>query len=203
MDFRELERAWQTQVVTGPEEPAAPVLARLKHELATARRRIRGGIALAAFVLFTGWTVSITAHLTSIKLFTPVALAADAVNGFLFAAFFVRAFRSAQAVQKEMKMMGGTLAESLSATLRTVELQMANARLAGYAIPIVVAINASWLVAKYFAGDIPDYGAAAGVISMVAFGAVIGAAVWHRYRTRLLPCRKELRETPRAVQSEF
>jgi hypothetical protein len=201
MDFRELERAWQTQIVTGQEEPAASVLARLKHELATARRRIRGGIVLAAFVLFTGWTVSITAHMTSVKLFTPVALVADAVNGFLFAAFFVRAFRSAQAVQREMKMMGRTLAESLSATLRTVELQIANARLAGYAIPIVVAINASLLVAKYLAGDIPAFGATTGVTGMVAFGAVIGAAVWHRYRTRLLPCREELRETLRALQS--
>jgi hypothetical protein len=89
--------------------------------------------------------------------------------------------------------------ESLAATLRTVELQITNARIAGYAIPVVVAINAWLLVTKFFAGEIPDFGALIGIALMTVFGAVIGAAIWHRRRTYLSPRRNELIEGMQAI----
>src|SRR5262245_51655409 len=126
MNFEALESAWQKQSVSGSGEPTEQIAARMKREVAIARRRIRGGIALAAFVLFIGWAVTITAHITSIKLLTPVALLGQVVNVILFVLFFIRAFRSARAVRMEMETMGGTLRESVGATLRTVELQIQN-----------------------------------------------------------------------------
>jgi hypothetical protein len=202
MNFSALEKTWRKQVVVGGGEPAELVAARLKREVASAQRRIRGGIVLAAFVLFLGWIVTIATHITSIKSLTSVALLAHAVNAILFVLFFARALRSARAVRSEIKMMGGTLRESLSATLRTVELQMENARIAGYAIPTVVAIHTGLFVAKYLARDLPGFGVAVSGLSMAVFGAVIGSAVWHRYRTHLAPRREELREILRALRSE-
>ena len=78
---------------------------------------------LAAFVLFIGWAVTIVAHFTSIKPLTPAGLIAQTVNSILLVIFPIRAFRSARTVRNEMEMMGGTLRESVGATLRAGELQ--------------------------------------------------------------------------------
>ncbi len=91
---------------------------------------------------------------------------------------------------------------SVAATLRTVELQITNTRIAGYAIPVVIAINAWLLAAKYFAGEIPDFGALIGITFMTVFGTVIGAAIWHRYQTHLSPYRIELIEEMQSHWSE-
>ncbi|GEM_PF-5809690 len=193
MNFEALEKAWQKQIVAGGTLPSEATAARLRREVAGAQRRIRGGIALAAFVWFTGWAVTIAAHFTSIKPLTPVAALADVVNALLLILFFVRAFRSARAVRNETAALGGTMRESVNATLRTVELQINNARIAGFAIPIVIAINAWMCIAKYLAGDLPGFGAAVGSAFLAGFGTVIGAAIWHRYRMHLAPRRGELR----------
>ena len=202
MDISTLERAWQQQIVTSGDLPAELVAARLKREVAIAQRRIRGGIALAAFVLFTGLAVSIAGHITAIKPFTPVSLVADAVSLALIIAFFIRAFRSAQAVRSEIEMLGGTLRESVAATLRTVELQIANGRIAGYAIPLVIAISAWLFVAKYLAGDLPAFGAVMSIAISAAIGAAISGAIWHHYWTQLVPRRKELREMLHSIEGE-
>ena len=202
MDISTLEKAWQKQIVTSGDMPADLVAARMKREVAIAQRRIRGGIVLAAFVMFTGWTVAIVAHITSIKAFTPVSLVADAVSFVLFVAFFILAFHSARAVRREIEMMGGTLQESVAATHHTVELQIENVRIGGYAIPVVVAISAWLFVVKYLAGDLPAFGAAVGIAFSVAIGAAIGGAIWHRYRTQLVPRRKELREMLHSIDGD-
>src|SRR5688572_1296538 len=106
MDISTLERTWQQQIVASGDQPAELVAARLKREVAIARRRIRGGIVLAAFVLFTGWALAIVGHITSIKTYTSISLLADAVSFLLFLAFFIQAFRSARAVRSEMQMLG-------------------------------------------------------------------------------------------------
>ncbi|TAK98616.1 MAG: hypothetical protein EPO07_11725 [Verrucomicrobia bacterium] len=199
MNFEVLENAWQKQTVTGGGEPADAVATRLKREVEIAQRRIRGGIALVTCVLLTGWTVAIVGHITAIKRFTPVGLIAEVVYFILVVAFLVRAFRSARVVRNEMAMMGGTLPESLGATLRTVELQIQNARIAGYAIPIVVGVCIWLFVAKYLAGELPGFGAVAGSVFMAFFGAVIGVIIWRRYRTQLAPRREELEEMMQAL----
>jgi hypothetical protein len=201
MDFNALERAWQKQVVTGGDEPAELVMGRMESEVAIAQRRIRGGMILAAFVLFLGWAVTIVAHFTLIKPLTPVALIAQMVSSVLLILFLVRAARSTQAVRNEMEMMGGTLRESVGATLRVLELQIQNARIAGYVIPAVAAIAGGLFLVKYLAKDIPGIGAAMGSVFLAIFGAVIGAGIWHRYRTYLAPRREELREIQRALGS--
>jgi hypothetical protein len=202
MDFNVLQTAWQKQVVTGADEPAERVMGRLKSEVAVAQRRIRGGMILGASVLFIGWAVTLVARFTSIKPLTAVALVAHTVNSILLILFLIRASRSARAVRNEMEMMGGTVRESAGATLRAVELQIQNARIAGYAIPAVVA-TAGWLfLAKYLARDIPGFGAAVGSAFMAISGALIGAVIWHRYRTHLAPRREELRQMLRALGRE-
>ena len=202
MDFSTLEKAWRKQIVTCSKEAPEAVAAKMKQEITSAQRRIRGGIILAVFVLLAGWATTIAVHITSIKRLTPVGMIAEAVNAMLFLLFFVRAFRSARGVRKEAEMMAGTLRESVAATLRTVELQIQNARMAGYVIPIVVAINAWLFFAKYLGGDIPGFGAAMASALTAAMGTVIGAIIWHRYRTHLSPRRNELKELLKMLESE-
>jgi len=202
MDISTLENAWQKQIVTSGDIPADMVTARMKREVAIAQRRIRGGIILAAFVLFIGWAVTIVSHVTEIKAFTPVSLVADAVSFVLFVVFFIRAFRSARAVRREIEMLGSTLRESVAATRNTVELQIENVRLAAYAIPLVVAISAWLFVAKYLAGDLPAFGAAMSIAVSVALAAAIGGAIWHRYLTQLAPYRHELREMLHSIDGD-
>jgi hypothetical protein len=203
MDINFLEKTWQTQTVTGNRESTEAVVARLKGEVTTARRRIRGGIALVAFVLVAGWIVSIVGHITAIKRLTPMGLVAEALYSILAAAFFVRAFRSARVVREENALMGGTLRESLAATLRTVELQIQNARIAGGVIPIVVAICVWLFFAKGLMGELRGFAVAASSAFTVTFGAAIGLIIWHRYRTHLLPRAAELKETLQSLdQSE-
>jgi hypothetical protein len=201
MNLEMLEKTWREQVVRGANEPAPAIAARLQREVAAARRRIRGGIVLAAGVLFLGWATAIAAHVLGIKTLTPLALAASGVQGLCFAAFIWRAFRSLQAVRREQEMMTGTLRESLTAASRTVEVQIENARIAAWAIPVFVAVNAWLCVTKYLAGELPDFGVIAGTALMVLLGAAIGAAAWHRYRTHLLPLREEVAGKLRALET--
>jgi hypothetical protein len=199
MNLEVLETAWRRQVVRGADEPAPVIAARLEREVAVAHRRIRGGLVLAASVLFLGWATAIVTHVLGIKTLTPLALAGNGLQCVFFAAFLWRARRSLQVVRREQEMMGGTLRESLMAAERTVEVQIDNARIAAWAIPVFVAVNAWLLAAKYFAGEFPDYGVIAGTALMVLLGAAIGAAAGHRYRTHLIPMREELAGKLRAL----
>jgi len=201
MNLEVLEKTWREQVVRGANEPAPAIAARLKREVAAARRRIRGGIVLAACVLFLGWATALAAHVLGIKTLTPLALAANGVQCLFFAAFIWRAVRSLQVVRREREMMGGTLRESLLAAHRTVEVQIENARIAAWAIPVFVAVNAWLFVTKYFAGEFPDFGVIAGTALMSLLGAAIGAATWHRYRTHLIPLREELAGKLQALET--
>ena len=157
---------------------------------------------LATSVLFLAWAVGITCHVVGIKILTPIELAAHGVNFLLFAAFLFRAVRSARVVRSEREAMSGTLRESLTGTLRTTELQIENVRIAAWAIPAVVAINAWLALAKYFAGEFPGLGVIVGTASMTVLGAAIGGAFWHRHRTHLVPLRRELIERLRGLESE-
>ena len=202
MNLETMERAWQKQIVIASKEPVESVAARMKHEVTVAQRRIRGGIVLAAFVLFTGWAVTLVTHITRIKPLTPVTVTGEIVSFILFLAFFIRAFHSARIVQREAEMLGGTLHESVGAVLRTIELQIENARIAGCAIPVVVGLS-SWMFAvKYLSGEFPGFGVVVGTASTALSGAVIGAIVWRRHRTHLVPHREELRELLQTLKEE-
>lgn len=192
MELSSLEATWQKQSVIGG-EPAAALAARMKDELAIARRRLRGGIALAVLILGTGWALAIVAHTTGIKPLTPVSIIAQTVVTLLVLLFLYQAGQSAKSVRGEIKQLGGTLRDSVAATLRTVDLQINNARIALYAIPAVVAVFAGLDLAKYLAGTLPGIGAVLEVSLTAALAAAIGAAFWHRYRTYLVPRRTELR----------
>jgi predicted PurR-regulated permease PerM len=86
--------------------------------------------------------------------------------------------------------------------LHTVELQIQNARIAAYALAFVPALGIWMMLAKYFAGEFPLHGVIWGAVAIAAFATMIGAAVWHRYRTKLVPRRTELRDTLRKLESE-
>lgn len=193
MDFDSLENLWAKQTVTRASDPAAPVIARLKTEVRSAQRRFRGAIVIAASLLILEWAAALAAHVTSLKPLTPVSLVGHVVGSILYVALLLRAIHSARLARQEIAQMGETPPASLAATLRTVELQIQNTRIAAYAIPLVVALSAGLFLAKYLAGDIPGFGAVAGSSFMTALGLAIGVAFWRRHRTQLAPRRAELR----------
>ena len=202
MELDELENLWARQTLRGAGLRAEAVLAEMKREVASARRRIWGGIVLVGILLTLDLALSAAAHFAAIKRVSPVGLATEATFFALYGLFFVRAFHSARVVRHELAALGGTLHESIAAALRTVELQLANARIAGYAIPAVVAICMWLFLAKYLAGELRPIGVVFGSVFMTLLGVAIGGAVWHRCRTRLIPRRAELREHLRALGNE-
>jgi hypothetical protein len=154
-------------------------------------------IAVGLFLL--GWCVAITAHATGIKRFTLLGLIDQAVGSVLYVALLLRAAHSARTARAEIEHLAGTMAASTAATLRTVDLQIQNARVAAYAIPLVILMGAWLSLAKYWAGEFPGRGVVWGLVFATGLGAMIGGAIWHRYRTVLSPRRRELRETLRAM----
>lgn len=202
MDLDTLENLWRRQTLAGATPAADALIAQMEREVTHARRRIRGGIVLAACVLALGWGLSVVGYLTGIKPPTAVGLVSEAVGFALYVAFFARAAQSLRAVREAEAALGGTLRESMAATLRIVELQIAHARLAAVAIPLVVAISAWLLGAKHFAGEMPGFGAWIGSAFTALLGGAIGGAMWHRYRTRLRPRRGELQAELRALDEE-
>jgi hypothetical protein len=202
MNFETLEKAWGKQTVTAAAVPVETVIVRLKGEVQSARRRFRGAMVMAVGLLLLGWAVTLAAHVTGIKTITALGFIAQVVGSALYVALLLRARYSDQVAREEIAQMGGTLRASIAATLRTVELQIQNARLAANAIPLVVAITAWLYLAKYFAGEFPDFGVVWGTAATAVLGLLIGAAIWHRYRTQLAPRRAELRETLRTLEAE-
>ncbi len=193
MDFDSLENLWAKQTVTGADNSATRVIARLQAEVRSAQRRFRGAIVIATSLLILEWVAALAAHATALKLFTPISLVGHLVGSLLYVALLLRAIHSARLARREIAQMGETPRTSVAATLRTVELQIQNTRIAVWAIPLVVAISAGLVLAKYLAGEIPGFGAVAGSGFMAALGLAIGAAFWHRHRTQLAPRRAELR----------
>ncbi|MEO7414586.1 MAG: hypothetical protein ABIZ81_14650 [Opitutaceae bacterium] len=195
MDLNRLEHAWDKQSVAAPAVPIATVIARLEAEVRSAERRFRGAIVIAVSLLILGWITAIAAHLAGIKPLTPLTLVSQLIGSALYVALFMRALESARATRREIAQSGGTLRDSLAASLRTIELQIQNARIAAVAIPTVVAIGGGLFLARYFAGEIPGFSAALGSGFIAVLGAMIGAAIWDRYRSLLAPRRRELNET--------
>lgn len=192
MDFNSLEKLWQGQTVTGTPPPTAALIADLQRDVHSAQRRFRGAIVIAVSLLVLEWLGALAAHFTALKLLTPVAILAHLVFSALYVALLLRALHSAAMARREIAHLGAPLPASLAATLRTLDLQLQNARLAAVAIPVVVAIAASLFLVKFFAGEIPARGATIGCVFVVILGALIGAAIWHRARTVLRPRRAEL-----------
>jgi hypothetical protein len=200
MDLNLLEQAWNKQTVAAPAVPIAPVIARLEIEVRSAQRRFHGAMVIAVSLLLLGWTMTIAAHLGGIKTLTPLTLVSQVVGSALYTALLLRAKQSARATRLEIAHLGGTLRESMTATLRTIELQIQNASIAAVAIPIVVAVSGWLFLAKYFAGEMPGFGAVFGSGFVAVLGAMIGGAFWHRYRTVLAPRRRELSATLSALE---
>lgn len=195
MNLSALEQAWDKQTVAIASSPPAAVIARLKAEVRSAERRFQGARVIAISLPVLGWVTTIAAHVTGVKTLTSLTLISQVVGSALYVALLIRAMQSVHAVRHEIAQMGGTLRESTAATSRTIELQIANARIAAVAIPLVVASGGWLFLAKYFAGEIPGFSAALGSGFAGAVGALIGGAIWHRYRTVLIPRRRELNAT--------
>jgi hypothetical protein len=202
MNFDELEKLWGRQTVSGGAVPAAALAAEMQHDIRVAQRRIRGGIVIVGTLFALDVALSLGAHVLAIKRVTPIGLAAEVTFFALYFLFLLRATRSARAVRQELAALGGTLRESAAATLRTVELQIENARLAAYAIPGVIAVFAGIAGAKYLAGELRLIGVEFGLALMMSLGLAIGAAIWHRWRTVLKPRRAELRELLRSLERD-
>ena len=195
MDLSLLEQAWEKQTIAARAVPVATVIARLETEVRSAQRRARGAMVIAVSLLVLGWITTFAAHLTGIKTITPLTLISQVIGSALYVALLVRARQSARAARSEIAHVSGTLRESIAATLRTVELQIQNARIAAVAIPLVVAIGGWLFLARFLAGEIPGFSATLGSGFVAVFGAMIGGAIWHRYRTVLAPRSRELNET--------
>jgi hypothetical protein len=202
MKLDELENLWARQTLRGEPPRAAALIAEMKREVQGARRRIWGGIVLVGVLLALDLVLATAAHVSAVKRVSPVGFATEVTFFALYALFFVRAFRSARAVRRELAALGGTARESIAAALRTVELQLENARIAAYAIPAVVAICGWLFFAKYLAGELHGIAVAFGCTFMALLGLGIGGAIWHRCRTRLRPRRAELRERLHALEHE-
>lgn len=192
MDVNLLEKTWGEQIVAPPAVPVATVIARLEREVRSAQRRFRGAMVIAVTLLVLGWITTLAAHFTGFKAITPLTLVSQIVGSALYVALLVRARQSARAVRNEITHVGGTLRESVAATLRTVDLQIENARLAAVVIPLVVGISGWLFLARYLAGEIPGFSAALGSGGVALLGTMIGGAIWHRTRTVLVPRRREL-----------
>jgi hypothetical protein len=195
MDLNLLEQAWGKQVVAAPAVPVATVIARLETEVRSAQRRFRGAMVIAVALLVLGWITTVAAHFADIKTITPLGFISQVIGSALYVALLARARQSVSATRGEIAHLGGTLRESIAATLRTVELQIDNARIAAAAIPLVVALSGWLFLVKYLAGEMPGFGAAVSTGFVAVFGAMIGGAFWHRYRTVLAPRRRELNAT--------
>jgi hypothetical protein len=202
MELEELETLWARQSVAGGELRPDALAAELRRDVDVAQRRIRGGIVLGAGVLALGLTMSIAAHVTSIKRFTPIGILADLLIAGLLVAFLVRAQRSARAVRDEVAALGGTMRESVAAARRTVAVQIENAQIAAIAIPLVLVLLAGLNLSKYLAGELPAFGAVLGTAFYALLGAAIGAASWHRYRAKLLPRLAELDELSQSLDRD-
>jgi hypothetical protein len=194
MDFDTLEKVWEKQTVIGAPASAEAMAARWQREIRSARRRFYGMIVMAGGLLILEWMLAIVAHVTGIRPFTALGLVAHVSGSVFYLGWLVLAIRSARAVQREIKTMSGTLRESLGASLRTVELQVSNYRVAAYALPLAVLVTALVSVAKFRSGVLPAVGAATATGFMVAFVAVVALALWRRYRAELNPRRQELKQ---------
>ncbi len=194
MKIETLETLWNQQSVGGATLPVAALTRQMKTDVRAAERRIRGGIILVGVIIALELVVTTAAHLLGIKRLTPMAIVAEVTFLALYGLFLARAASSARAVRRELSALGGTLQESAEATLRAVDMQIENVRIAAAAIPAVIAIVAILTGAKYMAGEMRAGAAVFTVAFVAALGVAIGAAIWHRYRSHLLPRRGELRE---------
>jgi threonine/homoserine/homoserine lactone efflux protein len=192
MNFDALEKAWSQQTVGGALDAAA-VAEQLEHDLRSARRRFRGAIALAAGLLGLSWLVALGGHLSGIKSLTPLELAAHAVGSVFYLLWLVLAVRSARALQREQRAAGGTTRAATEASLRVIDLQVGNYRVAAWSLLLAVTAASSLSALKYRTGELHGVGAVATALFVALLAGIVGAALWHRYRTTLRPRREELR----------
>lgn len=199
MDLELLEREWVKQTVTGEAVTAQNVVAGFERELKAARRRFTGMIVMAAGLLLLSWAVAVGAHLTGIKRLTPLETAAHVAGSVFYLGWLALAVRSKRAVQRESTTLGGTTRDSATASLRVVGLQIANYRIAAWSLPGAVAVSALLSLAKFNRGELHGWGATAATGFVALLAAIVGAAMWHRYRTELKPRREELQRVIREL----
>lgn len=194
MNFNDLENSWGHQIVIRDDRPIAAALSRrLDSEIRHERRRVLGGIAVVAFALLVGWMVTIGFHFAGIVPINRMSIVSLTLGSAIDLVFFVLAFRSAQRIQAEVQFMGGTLRESVGASLRTIESRIRDTVFVAYGLPTAALIGNLLLVAKYFTGDMRGLGVIVGSTASLLFAGAIVAAMWWRYRHHLLPRRDELR----------
>jgi threonine/homoserine/homoserine lactone efflux protein len=196
MTLDELENVWEKQAVSG-RPPTATALLELQQEVAAARRRFQGMIVLAIGLFVLGWTVALVAHGLGIKRLTPIGLVAQIIASGFYLLWCGLAVQSKRATQHELDAMGQSTVESLKASLRTIDLQIRNYRIAMWALPgaLVATTIISW--AKYVSGDLPLLGVYANIIFVTVFAGIVGLAMIRRYRQELLRRKRQIEETLR------
>ena len=202
MKLDDLEHAW-AQHAPGPGSPASPaVVTRLRREADAAARRFRGMMVMAALLLFLGWAVTLFAHLTGLKRFTLLQAATQLAGSAFYLTWWVIALRSKRAVARERELMGGTMRDSLGASLRTVRLQIQNYRIAGFVLPLAVLVTSALSFAKARAGELPPFGSLLSLLLLAALALIVGVAMWVRYRRELRPRRDELERELQAMDAD-
>lgn len=201
MNFEELEKVWEKQVIAGPSPAADHLVAEMRRDVATAQRRVRGGIIVVALAFAVSWLIAVGGHLAGIKLFTVVSIVAQLTFTALFVLFLIRARHTARVIQSETIAMGQNLRESTAATVRTIDVQVANAKIALMAIPLVVGVVAWLSLALYLSGSSKGIAVTANIALTMVVGTVMGAAVAYRWRRHLDPRRAELRSLLRELDS--
>ncbi|HEX2854037.1 MAG TPA: hypothetical protein VHO24_12425 [Opitutaceae bacterium] len=194
MNFNDLEKTWDNQVVTGNRAITSALKHRLESEAHHERRRVVGSIVAVAFALTVGLVVTFVAHITAIKPLNPLGVATFVVGLIVDAAFFVLAARSARRIQVEIRAMGSTLAESIGASLRTIDSRIRDYRLATYALPAIPVVSTAVYFVRYLLGDFPGFGVVWSGIGMSVFVGVIILGMWRRCKNHLMPRRAELSE---------
>lgn len=199
MNLDELEKNWSRQAVTGPTVLPREIATGFERELKAARRRFTGMIVMAVGLLLLGWTMATVAHVTGIKRLTALETTAHVVGSGFYLGWLGLAVRSKRAVQREVAAMGGTAGESAAASLRVVELQIGNYRIAAWSLPLAVVAASLLSLAKFSRGELHGWGAVASTGFVVVLASLVGVAMWWRYRRELKPRREELRRMLEAL----
>lgn len=192
MNFNDLEKTWDDQVITGNVLLTSALKHRLESEVHHERRRVIGAIVAVAFALAVGLAVTFVAHITAIKPLNPLGVVTLAIGLLIDLTFFLLAARSARRIQAEIQAMGSTLAESVHASLRTIDSRIRDYRIATYALPAGGAVSVAVYLIRYLLGDFPGFGVVWATIGIFALVGLIILGMWWRRKKHLVPRRDEL-----------
>lgn len=195
MNFDELQKQWSQQTVTGQQIEPQQLRTSLTEEIHQRSRSIRRLIGFGLTLAVIGWSVTLAAHFTGIKPLNTVTLTTFLCATVLDIVCLRLAFQAWRQTQADALSMGETVADSLRASLRSLETQMRNCRLFGYGLLIAFLVGLATTAIHYGTGNTPLRGLVASVTLTVAFSAAIAATIRRYYQNNLQPRQAELLKT--------